>query len=84
MVIGDFNEIMEEGEKIEGNPKLPSQMEEFRTVINECALMDMGFFGHAFTWNNKRRGAANIQERLDRGLCTLSWKSHFGWLNASI
>lgn len=28
----------------------------------------MGFQGPAFTWNNKRSGMANIQERLDRGL----------------
>lgn len=37
----------------------------------------MGFSGHAFTWNNRRSGHANIQERLDRSYVNATWKLNF-------
>jgi hypothetical protein len=33
--------------------------------------------GYAFTWDNKREGAANVQVRLDRGTATASFLSMF-------
>lgn len=52
-------------------------MEQFHIVIGECSLCDKGFVGLSFTWTNKRGGLANVQERLDRGLCSLKWREHF-------
>lgn len=42
--------------------------------MNEFGLVDLGFAGHPFTWNNKRIDSHNIQERLDRGIASYSWR----------
>lgn len=40
-------------------------------------MIDAGSTGPKFTWNNKRTGGANIQERLDRVLINSLWRSKF-------
>lgn len=40
-------------------------------------LLDLGFKGSSFTWNNRRVGKANIQERIDRGFINGSWRLLF-------
>ncbi|KAB1205077.1 hypothetical protein CJ030_MR7G016721 [Morella rubra] len=44
--------------------------------------LGLGFNGNPFTWNNGRRGCANIRERLDRGLVNQQWRVQYP--NASI
>lgn len=41
-------------------------MLDFREVLTDCALMDLGFRGPKYTWCNKREGTNSISERLDR------------------
>lgn len=50
--------------------------------MNEFGLIDLGYSGHPFTWNNKRSIGHNIQERLDRGITNIPWCTMFP--NASI
>lgn len=38
---------------------------------------ELGFCGPLYTWSNKRRGIANIKERIDRGLANIQWKEIF-------
>lgn len=52
-------------------------MSNFGEVINQCYLMDLGFQGQNFTWNNKQKESGYIQECLDRFLANFSWKSMF-------
>ncbi|KAL5788182.1 hypothetical protein ACOSP7_005131 [Xanthoceras sorbifolium] len=59
---GDFNEILFSSEKKRGSDK---------------AISDLGFSGDSMTWNNKRRGVGNVQERLDRFLANSQWKLMF-------
>lgn len=40
-------------------------------------MIDIGFKGAPFTWNNKRVGKENIQERLDRGFINGEWRTIF-------
>lgn len=52
-------------------------MTNFGEVLNQCYMMDLGFQGPFFTWNNKQMAPGNIQKRLDRFLANFSWKSMF-------
>ncbi|XP_059629897.1 uncharacterized protein LOC132272834 [Cornus florida] len=60
-----------------GRARSQWQLQSFCTVIDRCALMDLGYQGFPFTWSNQRDGSANIQERLDRALVTKEWLSVF-------
>ncbi|XP_017632781.1 uncharacterized protein LOC108475324 [Gossypium arboreum] len=64
-------------EKIGGRVKDERQMDEFRRVLEECDLVDMGFHGQKFTWERGNFADTNIRERLDRGLANLEWLNLF-------
>lgn len=44
-------------------------MEDFQDCLADCGLVDMGYTGYPYTWDNKREGDQNIQCRLDRATC---------------
>lgn len=51
-------------------------MENFRAVLDDCGLRDLGFIGDRCTWRNHSHTAANyIKERLDR--TSKSWCMRF-------
>ncbi|XP_075665089.1 uncharacterized protein LOC142634697 [Castanea sativa] len=75
--IGDFNAFLHSSEKLSTYPPQVRQMDEFRAVLEDCHLIDLGFQGYKFTWNNKRPGAANTRERLDRAVANKEWFDKF-------
>ena len=75
--MGDFNEIMGDEEKFGGLQKNWKAITDFREIIKECSLEDMGFVGPCFTWSNKREGSGQVMKRLDRGLCSRDWRRLF-------
>ncbi|KAL5817683.1 hypothetical protein ACOSQ3_026061 [Xanthoceras sorbifolium] len=77
LVGGDFNEVLLLDEKLGGRVKTLSALSNFRDAVDDCCLMDMGFRGYKFTWSNRQDGRELIQERLDRFLCSMSWRSLF-------
>ncbi|KAA3480199.1 reverse transcriptase [Gossypium australe] len=77
MVCGDFNEIIYNFEKKGGLPRDEKKMEEFRQVLEECQLADLGYSGNWFTWERGNLPETNIQERFDRGVGNEEWRSLF-------
>jgi hypothetical protein len=51
---------LDQTEKIGGRP-------------DHFGMIDVGFAGNPFTWNNNKKGLENIKERLDIGLASPSW-----------
>ena len=71
---GDFNEVLWSHEKLGRGPRQENMMKEFREVLDECGLMDLGFRGEKYTWKGKRsRGL--VLERLDRAVANNNWFS---------
>ncbi|KAE8808833.1 hypothetical protein D1007_14579 [Hordeum vulgare] len=66
--MGDFNEILQGGEQFGANPRPEAQMIDFRDVVADCALQELGWQGVPFTWDNKQHGTRNVKARLDRAL----------------
>lgn len=77
LCLGDFNEILSSEEKQRRIPRSLRLMEEFRSVLLHCELIDLGYNGNIFTWRNGRRGDAYVQERLDRACATNEWRDIF-------
>ncbi|KAK9756466.1 hypothetical protein RND81_01G099800 [Saponaria officinalis] len=77
MVIGDFNQILFEGEKKGGAPRAQSEMNDFRKTMDDCNPTDLGYIGNPFTWWNKRGEPDDIVERLDRAIVSPEWVELF-------
>ncbi|KAG2707736.1 hypothetical protein I3760_05G160800 [Carya illinoinensis] len=73
LVFGDFNEILDHSKKFGGNIRSESQMTEFRAVLSDCHLRDLGYEGAPFTWSNRRGEEGLVKERLDRFLANSWW-----------
>ena len=67
---GDFNEILCQEEQLGRNDRKESQMQNFRECLTDCRLIDLGYSGYPFTWDNHRYGVDNVQARLDRAVGT--------------
>lgn len=52
LIVEDFNKILTNSEKYGGRIRPEGQMENFRHVITDCGLRDLGFVGMPFTWSN--------------------------------
>lgn len=74
---GDFNEVLSNEEKVGGVSREDSIMLDFRLALHDYELVNFEFSGPTITWVNKRGGGANVQERLDRFVCNLSWRNLF-------
>ncbi|OIT36808.1 hypothetical protein A4A49_60393, partial [Nicotiana attenuata] len=67
-VIGDFNVIASVEEKIGGIPYQMNKSLDFHCMIEDCGLVDLGFYGPKCTWSNGRGQCSIVWKRLDRGL----------------
>jgi hypothetical protein len=89
LLIGDLNAILSSVEKSGGRQSLGSTSHNnFLDFVQSNGLIDLGYSGNPFTWNNKRQGRENLRERLDRGLSNKDWvllfpNSHISHLPAS-
>jgi hypothetical protein len=76
-VLGDFNEALWSFENFSITPRPEQQMIAFRDILEVCELVDLGFNGLSFTYDNKRRGHANVTVRLDRAVACNEWSNIF-------
>ena len=77
LCLGDYNEILSSDEKQGQVPRSLRRMEEFRSALLHCGLIDLGFNGNIFTWRNGRPGIEFVQERLDRAYANIEWRDLF-------
>lgn len=75
LVIGDFNEFVDDSEKKGG--KAVHCNSGFADWIGRHHLVDLGFSGALFTWCKKNVHGETLWERLDRGLCNITWRHKF-------
>lgn len=61
LVIGDFNTVLSSVDKLGGKAVASSSHGGLRKIMDDHGLIDLGFEGHPYTWNNRRGGLANIQ-----------------------
>ncbi|KAH7843067.1 hypothetical protein Vadar_012290 [Vaccinium darrowii] len=77
ILLGDFNAITSNAEKFGGLDREEWELRGFRDFISDSQLIDMGYVGYPFTWNNKRQGRSIVRERLDRALINSSWRINY-------
>ncbi|CAA0811789.1 Uncharacterized mitochondrial protein AtMg01250, partial [Striga hermonthica] len=75
--IGDWNDICLSSDKLGGIPRSPRSMAGFNDFINNMAMEEIRMVGNKFTWCNLRLSEGLIQEKLDRGFCSLDWMQSF-------
>lgn len=73
LLLGDFNAFLKTSEKVGGDLSFHAKMRLFNDFYQNMGVLDLGFSSPMMTWNNRRDGTLNIQERIDRGLASASW-----------
>ncbi|XP_018633707.1 uncharacterized protein [Nicotiana tomentosiformis] len=76
-VLGDFNVIASIEEKIGGLPYQMRKSLEFLSMIEDCGLVVLGFYGSRYTWSNGRGPGSIIWKRLDREMVNDNWLISF-------
>ncbi|PPD83787.1 hypothetical protein GOBAR_DD19257 [Gossypium barbadense] len=81
---GDFNAIMNDAEKEGGRRGVKAQMNEFKEVMDEMALVDIKPNSGWFTWVNNRNEGRLIKERLDRFLTSVAVVENFPFIATKV
>ena len=66
-------------EHLSATPRAAAQMLAFHDVLETCELVDLGFSGVPFTYDNRRSGMGNVRVRLDRAVATSAWRNMFAY-----
>ncbi|KAM6588352.1 uncharacterized protein LOC133038470 [Cannabis sativa] len=77
LVMGDFNEVLSQSDKLGGPLRCENQIDAFRDAIDFCELHDLPYNGDRFTWHNNHSQTSNVKERLDYGFTNTFWADSF-------
>ncbi|KAM6550760.1 hypothetical protein CsatB_000568 [Cannabis sativa] len=78
LVIGDFNEILSQDDKNKSGYRNESQIEDFRSTLELCALHPLHYKGERYTWA-KSADNESIKERLDWAMVNEAWEDSFSY-----
>lgn len=73
-MVGDFNEVLCVEDKFGGNQININRTMAFKSCLDSCNFVDLGFAGPKFTWSNKRQITDLILERIDRCFANPLWR----------
>lgn len=76
-MIGDLNVLISSHEKHGGSQNSDISCSEFRNLLQDRDVIDLGFAGPAFTWSRRTIHSAPVYERLDRAMCNSLQKLQF-------
>ncbi|CAE6215989.1 unnamed protein product [Arabidopsis arenosa] len=76
VVLGDFNEIKSNSEKLGGAQRPEWQFANFRRMLRVAGLHDLKTYGGIYTWIGNR-SSGTIKSRLDRVVANADWKDKF-------
>ncbi|KAF7807411.1 ribonuclease H [Senna tora] len=83
LVANDFNEIANQNEQRGGASPNLQRCFQFQSWINSCNIIDLYPAGPFFTWEApKRQNKDKLYKRLDRAMCTQSWRNCFAYASA--
>ena len=54
-----------------------AKMKELQSFLTEVSIVEVGFTGNPFTWNNRRFNGVLVKERIDRVIVNLNWLHKF-------
>ncbi|CAE5958042.1 unnamed protein product [Arabidopsis arenosa] len=76
LVLGDFNEIQCNSEKLGGPAKPEWQFSNFRRMLRVSGLHEVKTYGGLYTWIGNR-STGTVKSKLDRIVATADWKNQF-------
>ena len=72
LLTGDFNDILDNSEKVGGPPRWEGSFTSFRTFVSQNGLWDLKHSGNHLSWRGTRY-THFIRSRLDRSMVNCSW-----------
>ncbi|XP_060968817.1 uncharacterized protein LOC115701983 [Cannabis sativa] len=78
LVIRDFNEILSQDDKNKSGYRNETQIEDFCSTLELCALHPLHYKGERYTWA-KSADNESIKERLDWAMVNEAWEDYFSY-----
>lgn len=72
LIIGDFNELANSGEKFGGRVSA-NRIWFLNEFMKTVGTLDLGYTGKRFIWENRQDGRAYIKEMLDHFMANKDW-----------
>ncbi|CAI9107119.1 OLC1v1006407C1 [Oldenlandia corymbosa var. corymbosa] len=77
ILLGDFNQILDQEDKFGGRPVRPQDTRNIQQLLSSNDLEELKHLGYWYTWTNKKQGHEAIFERLDRAFINKQWLTTF-------